>query len=297
MASNGRKLRAAVLAFAECLDPELGRWIAGEAIFPDTMVDSITPATDDALIRLVGERTGFDDAVPVSREAYAAWVIEDALPAGAPDFAAAGATLATDVAAWEKAKLRMLNGAHSTLAYIGLLLGHETVAHAMDDAELAGFVEAMVREDVAATLASSPIDLQAYAGQILRRFRNPAIRHRLAQIAWDGSQKLPYRLLDPIADALAAGRALGRLAVPIAAWILFVRRQARAGAAIVDPLAPALARLGARDDAPEQLLALRQIFPATLAEDPSFREAVLGAARDMDEAGPRARLAPEGAFV
>ena len=294
MVSNGKKLGAAVAGFAERLDPELARWIRGEAVFPDTMVDSITPATTDSLKSLVRQETGFDDSIPVSREAYSAWIVEDVLPEGSPDLASAGVTMAADVGAWEKAKLRILNGAHSSLAYLGLLIGHETVAEAMADHDLAGFVERMVRRDVIASLEPSPLDLQRYAAEILERFRNPAIGHRLSQIAWDGSQKLPYRLLDTVSDTLEAGRSIARLAVPIAAWILFVQRQARAGAEIVDPLAPVLSKLALAGEGPEQLLALRQIFPARLAEDPAFRHAVLGAVRAMREEGPRACLSPEG---
>jgi fructuronate reductase len=273
MVSNGRKLRAAVLAYAERLDPALAEWIAGEAVFPDTMVDSITPATDDRLRALVRER-GYDDDIPVAREAYSEWVIEDVLPANSPDFASVGVRMAKDVGAWERAKLRILNGAHSSLAYLGLLIGHETVAEAMADGALAAFVERLVRDDIIPTLAPSPLDLDSYASDILARFRNPAIGHKLSQIAWDGSQKLPYRLLDTIADALAAGRNVERLAVPVAAWILFVERQARNGVAIVDPLADRLAEIGPSGDAVEGLLALRPVFPARLAADQRFAGAV-----------------------
>jgi len=290
MVANGRKLRAAVIAFAGRIDPELAAWIGGEAVFPDTMVDSITPATDSRLLALVRER-GLDDSIPVSREAYSEWVVEDVLPPGSPDLAAAGATLAADVGAWEKAKLRLLNGAHSSLAYLGLLLGHETVAEAMADSDLAGFVERLVREDVIPSLTPSPLDLQAYAGEILERFRNPAIGHRLSQIAWDGTQKLPYRLLDTVADALAAGRGVARLAVPVAAWMLFVERQARAGAEIVDPLAPRLAEIGREANAAEGLLALGEVFPPSLAGPGAFRSAVLAAAARMRANGPRTLLA------
>ncbi|HEY0029037.1 MAG TPA: mannitol dehydrogenase family protein [Allosphingosinicella sp.] len=293
MVSNGKKLRAAVLAYAERLDPELARWIAGEAVFPDAMVDSITPATDETLRTLVREATGFDDAIPVRREAYAEWVIEDVLPADVPDFASAGVVLAADVGAWEKAKLRILNGAHSSLAYLGLLIGHETVADAMADAALARFAERLIRDDIIASLEPSPLDLQNYAGEILQRFRNPAIRHKLSQIAWDGSQKLPYRLLDTIADALANGRPVERLAVPVAAWMLFVQRQARTGAEIVDPLGGELSRIGLEDGAEEKLLALRQIFPAALAADGRFRAALFSAAQAMRAEGPRACLSAQ----
>lgn len=288
MVSNGRKLRAAVVDYAERLDPALADWIAGEAVFPDTMVDSITPATDERLVALVRKR-GFDDEIPVSREAYAAWIIEDVLPAGLPDLSGAGAVLAADVGAWEKAKLRILNGAHSTLAYLGLLIGHETVSGAMGDAALARFVERLVREDIRPSLEPSPLDLGGYAADILERFRNPSIRHKLAQIAWDGSQKLPYRLLDTIAEARAAGRPVERLAVPVAAWMLFVARQAEEGAPIVDPMAGTLARIGAGGDI-DEFLALTQIFPSGLAGDPVFRDAVASAAETMRREGPRALL-------
>jgi fructuronate reductase len=290
MASNGKKLRAAVVAHAGRLDPDLARWIEGEVRFPDTMVDSITPAADDRLRRRVRDATGFDDEIPVAREAYAAWAIEDALPEGSPDLACVGAVLTGDVAGWERAKLRILNGAHSTLAYLGLLIGHETVADAMADSELARFVERLIRDDIAASLRPSPLDLDAYAGDILERFRNPAIGHKLAQIAWDGSQKLPYRLLDAVADAMAAGRPVERLAVPVAGWMLFVQRQARAGADIVDPLAGKLREIGRESEPVEPLLALREIFPARVAENPAFRAAVKRAAAAMREEGPRACL-------
>jgi fructuronate reductase len=292
MVSNGKKLGAAVLDYARCLDPGFADWIAAEAVFPDTMVDSITPATDDALRARVRAQ-GFADEIPVSREAYAAWIVEDVLPENSPDLASVGVVMAKDVGAWEKAKLRILNGAHSTLAYLGLLIGHETVADAMNDAALAGFVTRLVRQDIIPSLEPSPLDLATYSRQILERFRNPAIGHKLAQIAWDGSQKLPYRLLDTIAEALAAGRSVERLAVPIAAWMLFVEQRTKAGIEIVDPLATRLAEIGRSGDFVRGLLALRQIFPERLAADTIFADAVELAAVRMRQAGPRAILTEE----
>jgi fructuronate reductase len=259
------------------------------------MVDSITPASDEALRRRVREATGFDDRIPVAREAYKAWVIEDMLPADGPDLGSVGAVLAADVGAWERAKLRILNGAHSTLAWLGLLIGHRTVADAMDDPALARFVERLVRDDIVPTLLPSPLDLHAYTREILARFRNPAIGHLLSQIAWDGSQKLPYRLLATIADAFAAGRPVDRLAVPVAAWMTFVERQARAGAEIIDPLAPELSRIGRGAEPAEGLLGLRQIFPAGLAADERFRNAVLAAAARIGDKGARLCLDEERA--
>jgi fructuronate reductase len=296
MVANGRKLRAAVVGYARRLDGGLADWIAGEAMFPDSMVDSITPATDSRLRTLVRE-AGYEDEIPVSREAYAAWVIEDVLPEGSPDLASVGVTLAADVRAWEQAKLRILNGAHSSLAWLGLLIGHETVADAMSDGDLAGFVERLIRLDIVPTLEPSPLDLGAYSAAILERFRNPAIGHKLAQIAWDGSQKLPYRLLDTAADALAAGRGVERLAVPIAAWMLFVERQAQARIDLVDPLGSLLTEIGRGPDSAVKLLSLRQVFPERLASDERFRGAVRREVERIRRAGPRAVLTEEFAHA
>lgn len=272
LAGNGDKLGAAVRA--------IGARVTDEARFPNTMVDAITPATGDALRQRVREATGFDDSIPVAREAYAAWVIEDALPPGGPDLAAAGAILTSDVAAYERAKLRILNGAHSALAYLGLARGHETVADAMADPWLADFLAAMIRDEVIPTLAA-PFDLHDYAAGTLRRFRNPAIGHCLAQIAWDGSQKLPWRLLGTIADARGARRPFPRLALAVAAWMRFVQR---AGAGAVDPLAERFRGLPQGDEALlDSLLGLRQIFPAALAADGEVRAALLAGLAALKE--------------
>jgi fructuronate reductase len=163
---------------------------------------------------------------------------------------------------------------------MGLLRGHRTVAQAMDDPEMAGLARALMSLDVAPSLPPVPgLDVHVYVEAILGRFRNPAIEHTLAQIAWDGTQKLPIRLLGTIADALAAGRPVERLARPIAAWMAFVARQAHAGVAIVDPHAEALAVLGraATGEAitdVERFLAFAPMFPPALAAEPRFTTAL-----------------------
>ncbi len=297
LSDNGKRLRRAVLQFAEARGGrDLAAWIAAEARFPSTMVDSITPATDDELRDKVRRELGLEDAWPIQRERFLQWVVEDELGADAEAFAAAGVTLTHDVAAFEKAKLRLLNGAHSTLAYVGLGLGHELVSQAMADVRLAAFVERMMRQDITASLPATPgLDLEAYIAAVLTRFRNPAIAHKLAQIAWDGSQKLPFRILETTAEALVAGRPLERLAVPAAAWMLFVRSRARAGEAITDPMAERLLELGHgmtgdafADVAP--FLALAGIFPPALASAPAYRAAVESAYARLD-ADPASALA------
>jgi len=271
LADNGWRLKAAVVAFAETVDPVLAGWIEGEGAFPRTMVDSITPATDDALRARVQAATGLEDAWPIQREAFTQWVVEDVLGDGAPDLASVGVTLTDDVRGFERAKLRLLNGVHSTIAYAGLLKGHETVFEAISDPALAQIAEDLMVQDIIPTLtAPRGLDLAAYAQAILARFRNPEIRHLLSQIAWDGSQKLPFRILGTVADALEAGRSIERLALPLAAWMHFVRRRAAEGVKIVDPLADKLVETAAActgDAAADvaQFLKLEPVFSRELA--------------------------------
>jgi len=245
LADNGGRLRRAVLQYAERLDGDLARWIANETAFPRSMVDSITPASDDALRERIAAELGCVDAWPIQREAYTQWVVEDNFRNGRPAFERAGVTMSDDIAGYDRAKLRLLNGPHSALAYLGSLMDIETVADAMRNPALADFVERLMRQDIAPSLGTlHGFDPDAYVDAILARFRNPAIRHRLSQIAWDGSQKLPVRLFGTIADALAAGRPIDRLCLPVAAWMHFVRRQARNGVALADPLDDALTGIG-----------------------------------------------------
>ena len=280
LSGNGPTLRRAVLAFAARRDAGLAAWIEESARFPRTMVDSITPATDQALRERVARATGLEDAWPVQRERFVQWVMEEVDFAAQPDWESVGVTVSRDVTAYERAKLRLLNGAHSTLAYVGSLAGLETVAQAMAEPALRTFIERMMMEDIEPTLSVPRAGaLAAYRQSILHRFENPAMRHLLAQIAWDGSQKLPIRILGTVADALRAGRPIARLAVPVAAWMHFVRARARDGIEIVDPLAAQLTALGreARGEATHDLrsfFALPGVFPALLTQEPRFTRAL-----------------------
>jgi fructuronate reductase len=277
LSDNGPTLRAAVVAFASELSGELARWIEANVEFPRTMVDSITPATDDTLRELVARTTGLIDAWPIQREPFTQWVIEDTPAMRQARWADVGVTIASDVGLYERAKLRLLNGAHSTLAYVGTLLGHETVLEASTHPLLAPFVERLMREDIAPTLGSTPgLDVQRYIDDVLARFRNAGMRHLLSQIAWDGSKKLPVRIVGTIADAMRANRPIERLVVPIAAWMRFVVRQAKAGVPLVDPDADALAALGAActGDAEHDVTAfasMRTVISPALWSERAFR--------------------------
>lgn len=290
---NGRRLRHATLQFARRLDGALARWIEAEVAFPCSMVDSITPATDEALRARVADGLGIDDAWPIQREAYSQWVVEDHFCSARPPLETAGVTMSDDIDGYDRAKLRLLNGAHSSLASLGSLLALETVGDAMRHASLARFVEKLMRESIAPAITlPAGLDASRYIEDILARFRNPAIRHRLSQIAWDGSQKLPVRLLGTIGDALAQGRDIGAMCLSIAAWMCFVRRQARDGVALVDPLDQALGAIGrACSGEPRadvaRFLALDAVF-APLSADARFASALSRAYALLGDASPAA---------
>ncbi|HEY7638993.1 MAG TPA: mannitol dehydrogenase family protein [Steroidobacteraceae bacterium] len=283
LTDNGPRLRRAVVELAQRHDFDLARWIEDEVPFPRTMVDSITPATDAALRDMVADRLGVIDRWPVQREAFSQWVIEDCMQGAQPDWAALGVTITGNVAGFERAKLRLLNGAHSSLAYLGLAAGHETVAQAMRDPEIASLVRRLMIEDIApAVVAPRGLDVADYIESILRRFRNPALRYQLLQIAGDSSQKLPFRLLGTVLDAVEARRPLERLCLPIAAWFHFARRKAQLGERVLDPLAEQLFAIGiaCSGDAAHDVrafLSLERVFPATLVRHSGFVQALTDA--------------------
>jgi fructuronate reductase len=249
--SNGDTLRGLVLAFAERVDPGLARWIERECTFPNSMVDRIVPRSTEADFEAARLALGVEDRAAVVAEPFLAWAVEDRFAAGRPDeWAAGGAQFVARAEPFELLKLRLLNGAHSAIAYLGVQAGWATVDAAIAQPALARYIDAMLRDEVAPTLAAAlpGFDLAAYRAQLLQRFANPALAHRCAQIAMDGSQKLPQRLLHTVRDRLAAGASIDRLALAVAAWLTHLRGHDEAGQryAIDDPLAPALSALHAR---------------------------------------------------
>ena len=290
--ANGRTVARVVTRLAQLRDPELGRHVAENVAFPATMVDRIVPATTDADRARIAAATGFEDAWPVVTEAFTDWVIEDHFPQGRPDWAA---RFVSDIAPFETMKLRLLNGAHSSMAYLGYLAGHETIADCMADERLAHFVSHLMNAEVTSTLAVPPgTDVSAYKQALLTRFRNPGLRHRCWQIAMDGSQKLPQRLLGTIRDRLKSGAPIDALALGVAAWMRYVTGVDENGGAIDvrDPLKDELraragqAGLEATRLAPA-LLGIERIFGRDLPADPRFTGAVIAALDSLIRHGSR----------
>jgi len=250
--ANGHTLRALVLTLAARCVPGLEDWIATHCSFPGSMVDRIVPRTTDADRAAVTSALGCTDAWPVLAEPFFDWAVEDHFANGRPDWAAlahspgaaGGARFVADAAPWERLKLRMVNGAHSCIAYLGVMAGWQTVDQAMRQHALRHFIDGLLCDEVEPTLQGlRGQDLAAYRAQLLQRFANPALAHRTQQIAMDGSQKIPQRWLGTLQDRLDAGQPHPRLALALAAWLHYLRAQDEAGRpyAIEDPLAVPLA--------------------------------------------------------
>ncbi|CAH2603302.1 D-mannonate oxidoreductase [Rhodovastum atsumiense] len=299
LSQNGAKVRRIVSRFATLRDPDLGKFVADSIAFPCTMVDRITPATKDEDRAQVTAAYGYVDAWPVVTEPFRQWVIEDNFPGGRPAWDEVGAIMARDVHPFEVMKLRCLNGAHSALAYIGVVAGLETVADGMDDADLSAFVRRLWRDDLVPTVPPVPgTDIVSYTGELEQRFRNPAIRHRTIQIAMDGSQKLPPRLLDPALERLRAGADASCIAFVVAAWIRFLAgcNDAVEGYAVSDPMADRLLQVreacnGDTVALVDALFAIPEIFGPDIAAHAGFKAAVVANLRAIRADGMRRALA------
>jgi fructuronate reductase len=270
--ANGELVRGLVIELAALIDRDLADWISSEGRFPSTMVDRITPATTPEDIAQVEALIGYHDAAPVMHEPFSQWAVEDDFVDGAhPDLASAGVQMVEDVAPFEDMKLRMLNGTHSALAYAGYLAGHETIADTVGDPVFADFARALWSEIIPTVHAPEGVNLTAYADALFDRYANPAIRHRTWQIAMDGSQKLPQRLLGTLRDRFEDGRSSPMLSLAVAAWMRYVGGADETGTPIDvrDPMADELRRLcdGATTPADRvtALLSVREIFPADIA--------------------------------
>ena len=296
--ANGPRIRQMAIAALAVAGAELPAGVA----FPATMVDRIVPATADEHVRRAAAALGVHDEAPVVAEPFTQWVIEDDFPGGRPDWAAAGAVLTDDVTPWEMLKLRALNAVHSACAYLGALAGQRLIADALELPGMAVLLRRFIAEDVAPTITPPPgVTVLGYGETALARFANREIGHRTHQVAMDGSQKLPHRLLGTVADRRAAGATPVWAALVLAGWMRFVRGQADDGAELPldDPLATRIrAALAAAPDTPEgtvdALLGLSAVFPAALAEDEVLRTETVRWYRDLAEHGAAATIAAAG---
>ncbi|HWV22350.1 MAG TPA: mannitol dehydrogenase family protein [Devosia sp.] len=299
--SNGETAKRIVTRFAALRDASLGEWVKSVA-FPSTMVDRIVPSTTDADREEVTSLIGAEDAWPIMTEPFTQWVIEDHFPTGRPAFEKVGGQLVKDVEPFEHMKLRMLNGSHSTMSYLGYLGGYQYIAEVMGDPAYVKLIHGLMTEEAMPTLDMPTldmpgVDLGAYRDELLERFRNPALKHRTWQIAMDGSQKLPQRLLGTIRDRLKADQPITRLALGVAAWMRYVTGVDEAGNEIDvrDPHALKMMAISAdAGDDPtalyEGLSSLTEVFGTDLAENAVFRDTVIAHLETLFDEGARATV-------
>ncbi len=230
IADNGLRAGRVVGELAELLEAPLAAWIARSLTIVNTVVDRITPATTPQDVEIVLRATGSDDRCPVVTEPRCEFVLSGTFPAGRPRWEDAGAIVTDDVRPFEQRKLWLLNGGHSLLAYAGSIAGHRTVAQALRDETCQSWL-AQWWDTVTPHLQMPADEIDGYRTQLLERWANPRISHRLAQIAADGSQKLPIRVLPVLRAERAAGRLPTGATRVLAAWICHLRGN---GAAVSD---------------------------------------------------------------
>ncbi|SFT53191.1 fructuronate reductase [Arthrobacter sp. ov118] len=290
---NGELTGTMVRAFAAALPTAesgpLLAWLEQNVTFPSTMVDRMVPATTPADLDDVERELGLRDEAAVVAEPFKQWVIEDNFAAGRPRWEDAGALFSSDVAAWEAAKLRLLNASHSMLAYLGLAAGKETISDAVGQTAFLTACRRMMVEEALPTITLPPeLDGEQYCSQVLSRFANPALGHTTAKVGSDGSQKLGLRLLPTIRGTLDAGREPRWAALAVAAWMHHVATSPVAD--LNDPLATQLhAVLPATRTAATvvpALLGFHPIFGQDLAQHAAFTELVLHWYRTLETDGP-----------
>lgn len=303
---NGRLLAGAVRqAVALAGEPEaatLAAWLDEQVSFPGTMVDRIVPASTAQTLETAAAALGVADRAAVAAEPYREWVIQDLFPGGRPAWERAGAVLTGDPEPYERRKLRTVNGLHSAIAYLGALAGSGTIAEALRLPGMRPMLRRFVAEDVAPTLHSPDrLSVPDYGDSVLDRFANPAIAHRTLQVAMDGTQKLPQRILHTIAERRFAGGSPRWACLVVAAWMRFVTGRSDDGSELPldDPLADRLraALTGAGDTVTAQVEALfgvPEVFPEPLAGDPVVRKLVRDWATDLYRHGAAKTLAGLG---
>jgi mannitol 2-dehydrogenase len=276
-------------------------WIHHNVTFPDSMVDRITPVSDDGLVRGVSRQFGVLDRAPVATEPFAQWVVEDSFCNGRPPLEDVGVHVVSDVGPYKLMKTRLLNGTHTAMAYLGLLAGYRTTAEMVSDPTMRCYLARLMHDEVAPLLPEAHgIDLDAYQRTVLERLGNERLADPLTRLAGRGSTKVPSYLLPSLIEARQEGRAAPLLTLAVAAWFRYLRGTDLAGQPLEIndarlPRLQPLAREGGSDPAP--LLGDRSVV-GPLGQDLFVRQELGRALRDLERLGAQratqARLSGAG---
>ena len=290
--NNGSVVKKVVLDFAQKIDTNFATWVKNEVRFPSSMVDRITPATRKQDILNFANEYGVYDPALVVHEEFFQWVIEDEFSLERPKFEIAGIQMISNVELHEKMKLRCLNGTHSALAYLGYLAGFNTIAECVSHDGIVNYIQYLWEKEIIPTLETPEGEnLNDYCSKLLERYQNPAIEHRTWQIAMDGSQKLPQRILETVSNLLKHQKSFQGLALAIAAWIKYVSGKDLHGKTIDvrDPLANDFAVISKNSITIEHfvdsMLDLSEVFPANLRGSAAFREEIQKSYKSLEQDG------------
>lgn len=272
---NGAVARKALLAFAALHDAELHDWIAEYVSFPNAMVDRITPMTSSAHRLKLADDKGIDDAWPVVCEPFIQWVLEDKFVDGRPAWEKVGVQFTDDVTPYEEMKIKLLNGSHLALTYLGALKGYRFVHETMNDPLFVKYIRTYMDLDVTPQLASVPgIDLEGYKDTLIERFSNQAIADQLQRVCSDGSSKFPKFTVPTINRLILDQANLERASLVVAAWAVYLQRNEGENGvpyAIVDPRAEFCKALVADDVLiTQRLLEVEEIFGIAIAQSAEF---------------------------
>lgn len=271
---NGAVTRKALLAFATLRNSDLRSWIDANVSFPNAMVDRITPMTSTAHRLQLADKHAVDDAWPVVCEPFVQWVLEDKFVNGRPAWEKVGVQFTDDVSPYEEMKIKLLNGSHLALTYLGFLKGYRFVHETMNDPLFVHYMRAYMDLDVTPQLASVPgIDLSDYKDTLVARFSNQAIADQLERVCSDGSSKFPKFTIPTINRLIADGCETRRAALVVAAWALYLKGVDENGDTYIipDPRAAFCQALVAEDGLiTERLLGVEEIFGAAIPKSAEF---------------------------
>ncbi len=292
--SNGAVVRGVLLGFAAMRGGGLEPWIAEHVAFPNSMVDRITPVTTAGDREELRAKFGIEDAWPVMTELFLQWVIEDHFVSGRPAWEKVGAQIVPDVAPYELMKMRLLNGSHLAMAYLGALAGYTYVHEVMHDELFVAFIEQFMEEVTPVVPEIPGVSIPEYRKTLIERFANPAIRDQVTRICSEGSAKIPKWLLPSIVELLQMGRAVKLSSLVVASWIRYLQKgvdERGKPLEILDARAPELRAVAQSvGDDPRPMLAVRSIFGDVLSAHEGFAREVQGALEMLDKAGVAATL-------
>jgi fructuronate reductase len=295
---NGHVAKQVVLDYAHALDSELAEWIDANATFPCTMVDRIVPAVTPKSRAELADCVGVEDPCGIVCEPFRQWVIEDDFVSGRPNWDEVGASFVSDVTPYEEMKLRMLNGSHSFLAYLGYLGGYSFIYETMEDDAFRKAAHSLMIDEQAVTLAMPEnVNLAQYAEHLIARFSNSAIAHETYQIATDGSQKLPQRLCEPLRFHLAKNNAITWLTLGLAGWMVYVNERDEHGKPIevkdplLDVIRTALTHAVTAEDVVKSLLSIEQIFGTDLKQNALLVYQLVADYKNIKQHGARKAVA------